>query len=59
MDEYWNPNGSYAAIEGILSPNGRVFGKMAHIERKGHLVASNIIGEQDMKVCESGVKYFK
>ena len=59
MDEYWNPNGSYAAIEGILSPNGRVFGKMAHIERKGHLVASNIIGEQDMKVFESGVKYFK
>ena len=59
MDEYWNPNGSFAAIEGILSPDGRVFGKMAHIERKGALVASNIIGEQDMKVFESGVKYYR
>ena len=58
MDEYWNVNGSYEAIEGILSADGRVFGKMCHIERKGDHVASNITGEQDMKVFESGVKYF-
>ena len=35
MDEYWNPNGSYMAIEGITSPDGRVYGKMAHSERRG------------------------
>ncbi|MDY5577577.1 MAG: phosphoribosylformylglycinamidine synthase [Lachnospiraceae bacterium] len=59
MDEEWNVNGSYMAIEGITSPDGRCFGKMAHIERKGSSVAMNIYGEQDMKVFESGVKYFK
>ena len=58
MDEYWNVNGSYEAIEGILSPDGRVFGKMCHIERKGDHVAVNITGEQDMRVFESGVSYF-
>ena len=58
MDEYWNVNGSYEAIEGILSSDGRVYGKMCHIERKGDHVAMNITGEQDMKVFESGVKYF-
>ncbi len=59
MDEEWNVNGSYRAIEGITSPDGRVFGKMAHVERKGEAVAVNIYGEQDMKVFESGVKYFE
>ena len=59
MDEYWNVNGSYAAIEGITSPDGRVLGKMAHIERRGEAVAINICGEQDMKIFESGVEYFK
>ena len=59
MDEEWNVNGSYRAIEGITSPDGRVFGKMAHVERKGDSVAVNIFGEQDLKVFESGVKYFK
>ena len=59
MDEEWNVNGSYAAIEGITSPDGRVFGKMAHAERKGESVAVNIYGEQDMKLFESGVKYFQ
>ena len=59
MDEEWNVNGSYAAIEGITSPDGRCFGKMAHIERKGDSVAMNIYGEQDLKVFESGVSYFK
>ncbi|MBQ7583870.1 MAG: phosphoribosylformylglycinamidine synthase, partial [Lachnospiraceae bacterium] len=58
MDEYWNVNGSYEAIEGILSPDGRVFGKMCHIERRGEHVAVNITGDQDMKVFESGVAYF-
>lgn len=59
MDEYWNPNGSYCAIEGITSPDGRVLGKMAHSERRGDSVAINIYGEQDMKIFESGVEYFK
>ena len=59
MNEEWNPNGSYRAIEGITSPDGRVLGKMAHSERRGDGVAINIYGEQDMKIFESGVKYFK
>ncbi len=59
MDEYWNPNGSYMAIEGITSPDGRILGKMAHSERRGEAVAMNIYGEQDMKIFESGVKYFE
>ena len=59
MDEEWNVNGSYAAIEGILSPDGRCFGKMAHSERRADAVAMNIYGEQDMKIFESGVNYFK
>ena len=59
MDEEWNVNGSYCAIEGITSPDGRVLGKMAHSERRGDSVAVNIYGEQDMKIFESGVKYFK
>ncbi len=59
MDEEWNINGSYAAIEGITSPDGRVLGKMAHSERRGRSVAINIYGEQDLKLFESGVKYFK
>ena len=58
MDEAWNPNGSYMAIEGITSPDGRILGKMAHSERRGDKVAVNIYGEQDMKIFESGVKYF-
>ena len=59
MDEEWNVNGSYAAIEGITSPDGRVLGKMAHSERRGDGVAVNIYGEQDLKIFESGVAYFK
>ena len=58
-DEEWNVNGSYYAIEGITSPDGRVLGKMAHAERRGDSVAINIFGEQDMKIFESGVTYFK
>ncbi len=59
MDEEWNVNGSYMAIEGITSPDGRVLGKMAHSERRDRSVAMNIYGEQDLKLFESGVAYFK
>ena len=59
MDEEWNVNGSYMAIEGITSPDGRVLGKMAHSERRDRNVAMNIYGEQDIKIFESGVAYFK
>ena len=58
MDEEYNINGSFAAIEGITSPDGRVFGKMGHSERRGDNVAVNIYGDQDMKIFESGVGYF-
>ncbi|MCH5275534.1 MAG: phosphoribosylformylglycinamidine synthase [Lachnospiraceae bacterium] len=59
MDEEWNVNGSYLAIEGITSPDGRCFGKMAHAERRDTAVAMNIYGEQDLRIFESGVAYFK
>lgn len=59
MDEEWNINGSYYAIEGITSPDGRCLGKMAHSERRGQSVAINITGNQNMKIFESGVEYFK
>ncbi len=59
MNEEWNVNGSYMAIEGITSPDGRVLGKMAHSERRARSVAMNIYGEQDMKIFESGVAYFR
>ena len=59
MDEEWNINGSYCAIEGITSPDGRIYGKMCHAERKGKGVSINIYGNQDMKLFESGVDYFR
>ena len=59
MDEDYNPNGSYMAIEGITSPDGRVLGKMAHSERIGNGVAVNIFGEQDQKLFEAGVNYYR
>lgn len=59
MDEAFNPNGSYMAIEGITSPDGRVLGKMAHSERRGDSVAINIFGEQNQFIFESGVEYFR
>ena len=58
MDEEWNINGSYCAVEGITSPDGRVLGKMCHSERIGDHVAMNITGEQNLRIFESGVKYF-
>ena len=59
MDEAWNPNGSRMAIEGITSEDGRIYGKMGHSERIGDGVFMNIYGDKDIKIFESGVKYFK
>ena len=59
MDEFWNPNGSYMAIEGITSPDGRILGKMGHSERIGKNLYKNVAGEKDQKIFESGVNYFK
>ena len=58
-DIRYNPNNSVYAIEGITSPDGRVFGKMGHSERIGNGLYRNVIGEYDMKMFESAVKYFK
>ena len=59
MDEKWNVNGSFNAIEGITSADGRVYGKMAHAERRAEYTNINIYGEQNMNIFESGVNYFK
>ncbi len=59
MDIDVNPNGSLEAIEGIFSPDGRVFGKMGHLERRGPLVGKNIPGEKHQPLFESGAEYFK
>ena len=55
----YNPNGSMMAIEGIVSKDGRVIGKMAHSERQGENRNKNIYGEMDQKLFEAGVQYFK
>jgi len=55
----FNPNNSAWAVEGITSEDGRVFGKMGHSERIGHGLYKNVIGNYDMKIFESAVKYFK
>lgn len=55
----FNPNGSVCAVEGITSPDGRVLGKMGHVERKGNNLYANVPFEKDMKIFESGVNYFK
>ena len=54
-----NPNGALRAIEGIFSPDGRVFGKMGHSERRGAFVGKNIPGERHQPLFESGAAYFK
>ena len=59
MEEPYNMNGSYMAIEGITSPDGRVLGKMAHSERRREGTYLNIYGDQDQRIFESGVEYFK
>ncbi|MBQ3125164.1 MAG: phosphoribosylformylglycinamidine synthase [Clostridia bacterium] len=58
-DSEWNPNGSVAAIEGILSPDGRILGKMGHSERIGENIAGNVPGNKNQKLFEAGVAYFK
>ena len=58
-DILYNPNGSIAAIEGILSPDGRVLGKMGHSERIGEGLYKNVPGNYDMQLFKSAVKYFK
>ena len=59
MDTAFNPNGSVFAIEGITSPDGRVLGKMGHSERVGKDLYKNVLGEYDMQLFASAVKYFK
>ena len=59
MDIHFNPNGSCAAIEGITSPDGRVFGKMGHSERTGKGLYKNVPGDFDMGIFASAVRYFK
>ena len=59
MDAAFNPNGSLFAIEGITSPDGRVFGKMGHSERIGKGLYCNVPGEYDIRMFEAAVKYFK
>ncbi|MCB9208843.1 MAG: phosphoribosylformylglycinamidine synthase [Ignavibacteriales bacterium] len=59
MDIFFNPNSSFEAIEGITSPDGRVFGKMGHNERLGNYVGKNIPGDKEIKLFEAGVNYFK
>ena len=58
MDVFFNPNCSYDAIEGITSPDGRIFGKMGHNERLGNYVAKNIPGDKEIKLFRAGVEYF-
>ena len=58
-DEYWNVNGSYCGIEGITSPDGRVFGKMGHSERSGEYLYKNVTGDKYQPIFEGGVDYFK
>lgn len=59
MEMPFNPNASLDAVEGIFSPDGRVFGKMGHSERKGENVSKNIYGNKDQKIFEAGIDYFK
>ena len=59
LDVDFNPNGSFHAVEGITSPDGRVFGKMGHSERIGKGLYKNVSGKYDMKLFESAVEYFK
>ena len=58
MDQRYNPNGSLLAIEGITSPDGRVFGKMGHSERYSNGTFVNVPGEKDQPLFAAGVEYF-
>ncbi|MDR3209871.1 MAG: phosphoribosylformylglycinamidine synthase subunit PurQ, partial [Oscillospiraceae bacterium] len=59
MDIAHNPNGSMMAVEGLFSPDGRVFGKMGHFERMGENVGRNITGNTRQPIFEGGVHYYK
>ena len=59
MDSAYNPNGSVGAIEGIISKNGQILGKMGHSERYESGLFKNIPGNKDQKLFESAVAYFK
>ena len=59
MEMPYNPNGSVCAVEGILSPDGRVFGKMGHSERSGEYLYKNVTGDKYQPIFEGGVDYFK
>ena len=59
VDTVYNPNGSISAIEGIISSDGRIFGKMGHSERYGEYIAKNIPGNKNQKLFEAGVSWFK
>ena len=59
MNVLFNPNGSFGAIEGIMSPDGRIFGKMGHSERIGAGLYKNVTGVYDMKLFESAYDFFK
>ena len=58
MDTFFNPNGSVQAVEGLVSPDGRIFGKMGHSERVGESIAKNIPGKKDQQIFKAGVRYF-
>ena len=58
MDISINPNGAYCAVEGLLSPDGRVFGKMGHSERYTDGLLCNVPGEKDQQLAKAGVEYF-
>jgi phosphoribosylformylglycinamidine synthase len=58
-DGKWNLNGSTEAIEGLFSPDGRVFGKMGHTERHREGLYKNVSGAMDMGIFRAGVNYFK
>jgi phosphoribosylformylglycinamidine synthase len=59
LDLRWNPNGSLCAIEGITTPDGRVFGKMGHSERVGRHLYRNVPGNYNIRMFESAVQYFR
>ena len=59
MNEIYNPSGSMVAIEGIISPDGKIFGKMGHSERMGENIFKNVPGNYDQKIFLSGVEYYR
>ncbi len=58
MDTAFNPNGSFCAVEGVTSPDGRIFGKMCHSERWGDNLYKNVPGNKDQRLFEGAVRYY-